>query len=127
MPSPMMTGVAALGDGLAERHEREHAAFALVVGAQQDEHVFQRDDEQQRPDDQRQHAEHGLAAGKARRLRGVHGFPERVQRARADVAVDDADRADDERRKFLVGDAVRRTLVGALRHRLRLCHVGTSH
>ena len=60
-------------------------------------------------------------------LAAMHGFAERVQRARADVAVDDADRADDERRKLLVGDAVRRTLVGALRHRLRLCHVGTSH
>ena len=38
---------AALGDGLAERHESEHAALALVVGPEQHQHVLQRDDEQQ--------------------------------------------------------------------------------
>ena len=50
-----------------ERHQRERAAFAFVVGAQQDEHVFGGDDEQQRPDDQRQDAEHDRLRSPARR------------------------------------------------------------
>ena len=52
-----------------------------------------RDDDDQRPEDQRQHAEHVRLEQRdvvARLERLAH----RVQRARADVAVDDAERAD---------------------------------
>ena len=45
----------------SERHQRERAALAVVVGAQQDQHVFQRDDDDQRPQDQRHDAEHASA------------------------------------------------------------------
>ena len=45
-----------------ERGQRQRAALAVVVGAQQDQHVFDRDDDDQRPQDQRQHAEHGRRA-----------------------------------------------------------------
>ena len=43
---------------LAERHQRKRAALAVVVGAQQQQHVFCGDDDEQRPQDQREHAEH---------------------------------------------------------------------
>ncbi len=57
--------------------------------------VLDRDDEQQRVDDQRQHAEHVLV----RRRHGVRpeeALAHRVQRAGADVAVDDAERGERE-------------------------------
>jgi len=41
-----------------ERHQRQRAALAVVVRAQQEQHVFCRDDDKERPQDQRQH---GLA------------------------------------------------------------------
>ena len=66
----------------------------VIVGAQQDQHVFERDDDDQRPEDEREHAEHGLAR---RRVPPADGrgdrFAQRIERARADVAVDDADAA----------------------------------
>jgi len=37
---------------LGENHERQDAAFALIVGAHQDQHVFDGDDENERPDQQ---------------------------------------------------------------------------
>ena len=38
-----------------ERGEREDAALALVVGAHHEHQVLERDDDDQRPRDQRQH------------------------------------------------------------------------
>ena len=82
-----------------QRRQRERAALAVVVGAQQDQHVFERDGDDQRPHDQRQHAEHDVtgdrlvAAGRDRRL------AEGVERAGADIAVDDADAAERQREK----------------------------
>ncbi len=46
---------------LDQHDEREDAAFALVVGAHEQDDVFERDDEDQRPDQQRDDAEHGQA------------------------------------------------------------------
>ncbi len=84
----------ALGDaGLAryQRHQRQHAALAVIVGAHDHNDVFQGDDDQQRPGDQRQHAEHvvvrRLQAGEIAEA-GLDG----VERAGADVAEDDAER-----------------------------------
>ena len=51
---------------LGERLQRQDAAFALVVGLHQEQHVFRRDDDQQRPDDQRDDADD--LVGRARRL-----------------------------------------------------------
>ena len=62
---------------LRQRHQRQRAALAVVVGAQQDDDVFERDDDDQRPQDQRQHAEHGLAGRRAVGAdRGVHRLAE---------------------------------------------------
>ena len=43
---------------LRERLERQDAAFALVVGLHQEQHVFAGDDDQERPDDERDDADH---------------------------------------------------------------------
>src|SRR5207247_10566336 len=91
---------------LTERHEREGAALAVVIGAQQDDDVLQRDDKQKRPQDERQHAEHSLAASEARGLGRDDCFVEGVERACAEVTVDDADGPDDERPKMLVESVV---------------------
>ena len=93
-PCPADTADRARG----ERHQRERAAFAVVVGAQENEHVFERDDDDQRPQDERQDTEHrgarevAIAAGGS----GHHRFAHRIERARADVAVDDTDAAEGE-------------------------------
>ncbi len=84
---------------LGKGHEGEDAALALVVGAQQQQHVFAGDDEDQRPEDQRQDAEDDVAAWRARRAmpgRRHHGLAEGVEGAGADVAIDDADGADEQ-------------------------------
>ena len=83
---------------LRQRHQRQRAALAVVVGAQQDHDVFERDDDDQRPEDQRQDAEHRLARRRAAGAdRGQHRLAKRVERAGADVAVDDADAAERQR------------------------------
>ena len=81
----------------AQRHQGQRAALAVVVGAQQDEDVFQRDDDDQRPQDQRHDAEHDVPRGIRRPPlppAAMHGLAQRVERAGADVAVNDADAAD---------------------------------
>ena len=55
---------------LAQRHQRQRAAFAVIVGAQQQQHVFGGHDDEQRPQDQAEHAEHD---GARDRLRGRAG------------------------------------------------------
>ena len=78
-----------------ERHQRENAALAVVVGAHDDGHVLDRRGDDERPDDEREHAERDVRRGRAARPveRGLEG----VERARADVAVDDAERAERHR------------------------------
>ena len=92
--------------GREQRGQREDAAFALVVGAHDDGDVLDRDDEQQRVDDQRQHAEDVLV----RRRHGVRAeeaLAHRVERAGADVAVDDAERRERERKQCAVSTGAR--------------------
>ena len=50
---------------LRQRHQRQRAALAVVVGAQDEQHVLERDDDDQRPEDQRHDAEHHLAGERA--------------------------------------------------------------
>ncbi len=89
-------GAAALADRtLRQRHQRQCASLAMVIGAQQDHHVFQRDDDDQRPQDQGENTQYSqrrdAAFGPAR---SDNGFAQRVQRAGADVAIDDTDAAE---------------------------------
>ena len=77
---------AALGHRLPERHQRERAALALVVGVEQHQHVLERDDEQHRPHHQREDAEHGIWPPLAPVRCGLHGLAQRIEGAGADVA-----------------------------------------
>ena len=78
---------------LNERVERQATPLALIVAAHDDEDVFDRDDEHERPEDQARdavqicHDQIQVVARIERRL-------ERVQWRRADVAKDDAKRAE---------------------------------
>jgi hypothetical protein len=77
---------------LRQRHQRQRSAFAVVVGPQQDDDIFQRHHDDQRPQDQGEDAEHGLRGCPAfASARGHHRFAQRVERAGADVAIDDTD------------------------------------
>ena len=75
-----------------QRHQREDAAFAVVVGAHDHRDVFDRRRDDERPHDEREHAERDV--GRRRPARPVERRLEGVERARADVAVDDAERAE---------------------------------
>ena len=57
MPSMTMHMALAAERAIGERHQGKRAAFAVIVGAEQDQHVFDGDDEEQRPDDERQNAQ----------------------------------------------------------------------
>ena len=85
-----------------ERHQRKRPALALVVGVEQDQHVLERDDEQQRPGHQREDAEHRLRPRRAVLRRSLHGLLQSVEGRGADVAVDDADGAQRQRPEVLV-------------------------
>ena len=92
---------AAHGDAPQRRgqgSQREDAAFAVVVGAQDKGHVFERDHDEQRPEDEREHAEHVVRRG----LDGVvagEALAQRIERRRADVAVDHAQGSNGQQRK----------------------------
>jgi hypothetical protein len=79
---------------LGECHEGEGAALAVVVGPQDQDHVLEGDDDDQRPQDQRDHPDHHLAGqGTSPGMagRGGEALFEGVKRAGADVAVHDTD------------------------------------
>ena len=74
---------------LRQRLEGEDAAFALVVGLHQEQHIFRGDDNQQRPDDERDDADD--FGGPQRAFELTQRRLQRVEGARADVAENDAD------------------------------------
>ena len=93
---------------MGERHQGKRAAFAVVVGAQQDDHIFDGDDEDQRPDDERKDAENGLSADRRVGAAGrQHRLAQGIKRARADVAIDDADRSQCQRPEFRIARSFR--------------------
>src|SRR5438105_916105 len=87
--------------GVATR-EREDAALALVVGAHDEDEVLDDDDQRQRPEEQRNDAEHRARIGCDLEVLVRQTLAHRVQGRRADVAVDDAERAEREHRELLV-------------------------
>jgi hypothetical protein len=74
--------------GAGERHQREDAALSIVVSAHHQEHVLRLDHDEQRPDDERDQAEHLLRVWRVSHR--PHGFAQGVERARSDVAEHDA-------------------------------------
>ena len=82
------------------RGQRQHghqAALTVVVGTQDERDVLDRDDNRQGPEENRQDAKH-VFMGEGN-MAGAEYFLDRVQNAGADVAVDNADGAQSERRK----------------------------
>ena len=94
-----------------QRQQRERAAFALVVGAHRDQHIFDRDDQHQRPEDQAQHAEDVQPVDR-QRMRAEEAFLHRVERRGADIAVNDADRAEHQPGQRFLRAVMRRRLIG---------------
>ena len=68
------------------RHQRENSALAVIVGAHDQHHIFHPHHQKERPNNQRRHAQCGL------RTRKTHRDLIRIQRARADIAKDNAQR-----------------------------------
>jgi hypothetical protein len=68
-------------------HQGQYAAFAVVIDTHGEGDVFDRRDDDQRPDEQRQHAEDMLLA---RAAGDIQHCLQSIKRARVDVAEDDA-------------------------------------
>ena len=82
-------GPAGPGFGKGQGHQRQDAPLALVVRPHDENDVFDRNDEDQRPEDQGQDA-HDVVPGRLDTVFLVETFTKRVQRAGSDVAIDDA-------------------------------------
>ena len=76
-----------------QRREGHDAALAAVVGTQDQDDVLERHDDHQGPEDRRDGADH-VRGVENDRVDGVEDLLHRVQRAGADVAVHDAERAE---------------------------------
>src|SRR3954454_21268643 len=68
------------------------ATFTVVIGAQKNDHIFRGDHQEERPDDQRENTEHNrLSDGLSGARCSQHRFTKCIERAGADVSVDDTD------------------------------------
>jgi hypothetical protein len=111
-----------------QRQQGEGAAFALVVGAHCHEHIFDRHDEHQRPEDQADDPEDVKPVDR-QRVRPEEAFLHGVERRRADIAVDHADRTKHQLGQGLVRAVMDRQLlagehvVGSERGHGRSCGV----
>ena len=74
--------------GVKQREQRDDAALAVIVGAQDQNGVFERDDQDDRPEDHRHDAHHGFGRGCPA---GLDGLLQPIERAGADIAVDNAE------------------------------------
>ncbi len=83
---------------LGEGEERERAAFAVVIGAQDQDHVFERDDDEERPEEERDDAD-DFGRGDAVGAGPGERFAQGVERACPDVAVHDPHRSEDQEEK----------------------------
>ena len=98
---------ATVGAVVQEAVEREHAALAVVLGAQDKERVLDRDHQRQRPDRERDGAERILWRAPPG---GVEDLFHRIERRRSDRAEHDPERAERQRPEA----AVRRVIAGFL-------------
>ena len=82
---------------LGERHQGQRAALTAVVGAGEDQHVFDRHDDDQGPEDEREDAQHTGGRDASVTARGdPHRLAKGVEGARADIAIDDTDGPDSQ-------------------------------
>ena len=105
-----------------QRQQRENTAFTAVVRAQNEADVLDRDDGDQRPDDQRQHADH-VGRRRLHTMRAVETFLQRVQWTGANVSVHHAEGGQRQQSKLLARRGLADVVVIALGDSL----VGTSH
>ncbi len=98
-PRPPRAIVGLLED---QGEEGEHASLAPVVGAQDEGDVLDADDEDQRPDDEGEEAE-DVRLVRREPVFGLERLLHGVERARPDVAVDDAERRQRQQRQPLAG------------------------
>ena len=71
-----------LGLDTGQRHEGQDSPLAVVVGSHDDRQVLHADDEDQRPDEEREDAE-DILPGHRHRVRSEEALLEGVERARA--------------------------------------------
>jgi hypothetical protein len=108
---------------LRQRHQRQGPALTLVVGSHHEDDVLDRHHDDQRPEDEADHAEHGHIAGAMADV--AQRFAHRVERAGADVAEDDAHGADRQRPEPLLSRTGR--FIGRLERRTGCATGGISH
>ncbi len=87
--------------GSDQRHQGENAAFAVVVGAHNQQAVFDRDGDDQCPDDQRQDAQRALGGEVSPHC--LRHSLQRVERAGAQIPIDDAQRRQRRQRRPAFG------------------------
>ena len=73
---------------IEQREQGHDAALSVIVGAQDQNCVFERDDQKESPEDQRHDAHHCVGAG---RPGCVDGLLQPIKRAGADIAVDNTE------------------------------------
>ena len=95
---------------LGERHQRHHAALAAVVGPQDVGHVLERHHQRDRPENQRQDAQH-VARGRRQPVERRKAFLQGIKRARPDITKHDTQCGQDQRRQ---GVAVFKVLHAAI-------------
>ena len=76
---------------LDQRQQRQDAALAVIVGAQDENDVFERHHQHQRPEDERDDAE-DFGGCRAHGRWPLSATGKRIERAGADIAEDDAER-----------------------------------
>ena len=74
---------------IEKRQQCDDAALAAVVGAHDQDGIFERNDQDQRPEDDGHDAHRGFGRDGSRRICGLF---EPIKRAGADIAVDNAER-----------------------------------
>jgi hypothetical protein len=79
-----------------ERHQGEDRPHALVVGAEDDADALDADERDQRPEDEGEDPKGVFRGERESVLGGREGLAKSMERTRADVALDDAQRAKGE-------------------------------
>ena len=78
-----------------QRDQGEDSTLAPVVRAHDEHDVFDRDDADERPEDQRKYAK-DVRLGRLEAILGLEALAEGVERTRPDVTVDDAEREESQ-------------------------------
>ncbi len=94
-----------------ERSKRQNAALAPVVRAQNEDQILDGDDDNQGPEDQREHAQYVRMAD-SKFILAPKRFSKGIERAGSDVAVDDAKRAQRQIEQILSVGTIVSVLIG---------------